>query len=610
MMLVMTLVAMGGAQAALTINSDGTVTDPTTGLTWMRCAMGQILNGSTCTGTVATYTFDQANALTGTVTFAGQSDWRMPNIRELQTIVDRSVYGPAIDSSAFPDTPGSYFWSGSPYADYSDYAWLVYFGYGYAYYSYRSDAFAVRLVRGGQSFAPLLGITRPTSDYVDNGNGTVMHTPTKLTWKRCAQGQTWTGSTCNGTASTFTFDQAQTLAGTTFAGQNDWRVPTEDELVSLVDYSIASTPVINSSVFPETPASGFWSGSPSASYSGFAWSVSFGNGSAYGNGYRSSNGAVRLVRGGQSLGPFVLTVSKSGAGVGTINSSPAGISCGSTCSASFASGAGVALTATPATGSTFTGWSGACTGTGGCSVSMTAAQSVTATFTQSVATAAPICTLSASTSTINPGSSSTLTATCNPAAASHVWTGGTCAGTTGTACTVTPSAATSYTVTGVNTSGTGNTASAVVRIASNASSTVPGTQDNDFFLPSGNNSYYGGAGNDTYIISPYTLSGAVTVKIIDTEGSDVIQFVSGMTIVSSSFFMDAAQFMLSNGAIVQVLGASRFIYQLGVNILAGETASNLSYAQFAATLGASIPTGSTPVSGTANFVVTNSAVLP
>ena len=269
----------------------------------------------------------------------------------------------------------------------------------------------------------------------------------------------------------------------------------------------------------------------------------------------------------------------------------------------FNSGTSVTLTATPSTGSTFTGWSGACTGTGSCTVSMTVAQSVRATFTQS--TTAPVCTLSANPPTINAGSSATLTATCNPTATSYVWTGGTCAGNTGATCTVTPSAATTYTVTGVNAVGTGNTASATVSIVSIVSSTVPGTQGNDFFLPSGNNSYYGGAGNDTYIISPYTLSGAVTAKIIDTEGANVIQLVGGVTIASSSFFMDAAQLMLSNGAIVQVLGASKFIYQLGVDILAGETASNLSYAQFAAALGASVPAaGASAVSGTANFVVT------
>src|SRR2546428_11910417 len=60
---------------------------------------------------------------------------------------------------------------------------------------------------------------------------------------------------------------------------------------------------------------------------------------------------------------------------------PGGINCGATCSASFASGTSVTLTATPASGSVFTGWSGAgCSGTGSCVVTMSAAQSVTATL--------------------------------------------------------------------------------------------------------------------------------------------------------------------------------------------------------------------------------------
>ncbi|HEY5580364.1 MAG TPA: carboxypeptidase regulatory-like domain-containing protein [Rhodoferax sp.] len=77
-----------------------------------------------------------------------------------------------------------------------------------------------------------------------------------------------------------------------------------------------------------------------------------------------------------------LVVSLAGTGSGSVTSSPAGISCGATCSAGFASGTSVTLTATPSTGSTFTGWSGACSGTGSCVVTKTATtQTVTATFT-------------------------------------------------------------------------------------------------------------------------------------------------------------------------------------------------------------------------------------
>ena len=76
----------------------------------------------------------------------------------------------------------------------------------------------------------------------------------------------------------------------------------------------------------------------------------------------------------------VLTVTKAGTGSGTVNSSPAGISCGSTCSASFSDGATVTLTASATSGSVFAGWSGSCTGTSTCAVTMSAARSVTATF--------------------------------------------------------------------------------------------------------------------------------------------------------------------------------------------------------------------------------------
>jgi alpha-tubulin suppressor-like RCC1 family protein len=77
---------------------------------------------------------------------------------------------------------------------------------------------------------------------------------------------------------------------------------------------------------------------------------------------------------------YILSVVKSGAGNGTVSSLPAGIDCGSVCSASYIVGSTVTLTATPDGTSTFTGWSGACTGTGTCSVAVEGAISVSASF--------------------------------------------------------------------------------------------------------------------------------------------------------------------------------------------------------------------------------------
>lgn len=78
----------------------------------------------------------------------------------------------------------------------------------------------------------------------------------------------------------------------------------------------------------------------------------------------------------------VLTVNKAGTGSGVVTSNPAGIDCGSTCSAGFTANTVVTLTATPLAGSLFSGWSGVCTGSvTTCQVTMDAAKSVTATFT-------------------------------------------------------------------------------------------------------------------------------------------------------------------------------------------------------------------------------------
>ncbi len=67
-------------------------------------------------------------------------------------------------------------------------------------------------------------------------------------------------------------------------------------------------------------------------------------------------------------------------GTGSVSSTPSGIRCGSDCSEPYLSGTTVTLAAVPDAGSTFTGWSGGCSGKGGCTVSLTADTTVTASF--------------------------------------------------------------------------------------------------------------------------------------------------------------------------------------------------------------------------------------
>ena len=78
---------------------------------------------------------------------------------------------------------------------------------------------------------------------------------------------------------------------------------------------------------------------------------------------------------------YTVTVTKAGTGTGTVTSSPGGITCPGDCSEPYWKNDIVVLTAAPAAGSTFKGWSGACTGLQStCTLTMTAAKSVTATF--------------------------------------------------------------------------------------------------------------------------------------------------------------------------------------------------------------------------------------
>jgi subtilisin family serine protease len=84
---------------------------------------------------------------------------------------------------------------------------------------------------------------------------------------------------------------------------------------------------------------------------------------------------------GLTRNPQTLTVARAGTGSGTVSSSLSGISCGATCSADFNSGTVLALTASANSGSSFTGWTGDCAGSGGCQVTMSQARNVTATFT-------------------------------------------------------------------------------------------------------------------------------------------------------------------------------------------------------------------------------------
>ena len=121
-------------------NNGSEVTDSATGLIWKRCAEGMTWSGVSCTGSATEYTHEAALQL-------GINGWRLPNIKELTSIVDHSRKSPAIDLTAFPTTTPVFFWSSSPYLFDSVSAWVVYFYDGIVRNEYRSSGYYVRLVR-------------------------------------------------------------------------------------------------------------------------------------------------------------------------------------------------------------------------------------------------------------------------------------------------------------------------------------------------------------------------------------------------------------------------------------------------------------------------------
>ena len=242
--------------------------------------------------------------------YGGNNDWRLPTIKELGYIVNYSIPspGPTIDTGYFPNTAASWYWSSTTFANYTNIAWRVYFSDSHGYVSYRAKSVGgcARAVRGGQSellgdlvvgsfdaadSIPIKDATASTGGYTDNGDGTATDTSTGLTWQQASS------SNC------LTWEQALAYCeGLNIGGSADWRLPTIKELRSLVDYN-RYIPAINTTYFPSTFESWYWSSTTTAFNTDGAWGVDFDSGNDSSNYRKDSEGYARAVRGGHPRPP-------------------------------------------------------------------------------------------------------------------------------------------------------------------------------------------------------------------------------------------------------------------------------------------------------------------
>ncbi|MEW6104352.1 MAG: DUF1566 domain-containing protein [bacterium] len=128
-----------------TIGGNGTVTDNLTGLMWTRNA--NLAGARTWQGALDYV----AGMNTGANPNYGYTDWRLPNINELESLIDAERHSPALPSGhPFINVASDGYWSSSSYAPNTGSAWIVYMYDGYLYALYKSSSHYVWPVRSGQ----------------------------------------------------------------------------------------------------------------------------------------------------------------------------------------------------------------------------------------------------------------------------------------------------------------------------------------------------------------------------------------------------------------------------------------------------------------------------
>jgi formylglycine-generating enzyme required for sulfatase activity len=274
----------------VTNGADLTVTDNLTGLEWIKAPHALPGNSSSKSWNSA---IDFCNSLV----YAGKSDWRLPSRKELMSLIDYGRYSPALPAgNPFVGVQNGYYWSGTSYANQTNYAWPVSMSEGsmdcYSVgsgFGNKSGSYYVWAVRGevaiGVASVPKSGQTviyrtgddgdiqpgvlwpNPRFTVITNGTAvTVLDNLTGLEWIKAPH------SLAGNANATYWSEAITFCASLSYAGNSDWRLPSVRELESLVSCKDYSPALPAGHPFVGVKNSLYWSSSSRLNWAGYnAW---------------------------------------------------------------------------------------------------------------------------------------------------------------------------------------------------------------------------------------------------------------------------------------------------------------------------------------------------
>ncbi|KJU84205.1 membrane protein containing DUF1566 [Candidatus Magnetobacterium bavaricum] len=300
-----------------TDNGNNTVTDNLTGLLWSKDAVVPTVGG--CKGGLKNWkgALDYVACL-NTAKYLGHSNWRLPNVNELASLVNAGASSASwLNTQGFTNVQANYYWSSTTYANASNtsVAWGVNMDSGDMISDVKSSYHHVWAVSGGDSVAPSSvwstgqtasyvagddgalhkGVQWPELRFKDNDNNTVTDTLTQLLWVKDAG--TPTVGSCKGSTNTWqgALDYVKCLNSASYLGYTNWRLPNKNELYSLVDHAMSSPALASGHPFKNVQSGTYWSSTTLPANTSYCWGVNIEDGKVNVS-VKSINGYVWPVR--------------------------------------------------------------------------------------------------------------------------------------------------------------------------------------------------------------------------------------------------------------------------------------------------------------------------